>query len=716
MDRRCREILDILLREPRPIMARKLMEAFQVSDRTVRYDLRRLDGYLVQYGLPLLSRTSAGIKLQTVPEQNTRLLSLIADCGEGVCFFDQQRRARLMELDLLLARDFIRISDLCDKYAVSRSTVVSDLAALRGGRGNNVIRGYPHKGFKVEAPERDIRQRFIACLLTLVPQVEAVDYLWPGGGGKAQSRCLEEASGHSLFTPDDLKACAALTARLEQDLNAIWSDHSMLRICYALLVCLIRNRQGAALDGGLAQEIARTRDYAIIHEVLQNNAQELGYLPASEDIEFVALYALSAETHNISYFRKENHIWLELCAARVLKSLGRIPKLPPLDYSGELQDSLSEFLSHSFYRIKYNLPPEPLREKFPALRGITKILPGVLGEFAEFTGKPVPYAEMEALAALIYETCILEGDERSAPFTAVVVIGGKGPARAAYVTALRSNFPQINVTAMLVRHEVAYYQFTEGAPDMLISTAPLALGGVPEFVIQDMDSTRETAELRKYLAVNRPRRRGGTYDTRSLLRKVLNVAGAVCEREAYDRFTAALSERIGPMEYLYYRGDVSVMLKDMLHPENIRLDVAADGWETAVRLCGNVLVERGYVEPRFVDAMIKLVQENGPYIVIAPGLAFPHARPQDGAKVAGLSLIRLLEPVNFGNEDNDPVHLVIALSATDNSSHIDALAELFEVIANEENRAKLLQAKTPEEVIAIFTAARRQKSEKPAQN
>ena len=62
------------------------------------------------------------------------------------------------------------------------------------------------------------------------------------------------------------------------------------------------------------------------------------------------------------------------------------------------------------------------------------------------------------------------------------------------------------------------------------------------------------------------------------------------------------------------------------------------------------------------------------------------------------------------------MHLVIALSATDNSSHIDALAELFEVIANEENRAKLLQAKTPEEIIAIFTAARRPKSEKPAQN
>ena len=159
------------------------------------------------------------------------------------------------------------------------------------------------------------------------------------------------------------------------------------------------------------------------------------------------------------------------------------------------------------------------------------------------------------------------------------------------------------------------------------------------------------------------------------------------------------------------------MLKDMLQPENIRLGVAAQGWEEAVRQCGNILVERGYVEPRFVEAMVKLVQENGPYIVIAPGLAFPHARPQDGAKVAGLSLIRLLKPVEFGNEDNDPVRLVIALSATDNSSHIDALAELFDVIAEEENREQLFRAATPDEIMAVFAKARpRKKTEKKVQN
>lgn len=710
MDRRCREILDILLKEARPIPARKLKDAFQVTGRAIRYDLRRLDEYLVQYDLPPLSRNSSGIKLQTDPTQNERLLGLIADSGQGVCFFDQQRRVGLIELDLLLARDFVRISDLCDKYVVSRSTVVSDLAVLRHGRDDGiVIQGYPRKGFKLEAAECDIRRRMIACLLALVPQDEAVDYLWTAAGGKTQSRCLEEVARHSLFTLGDLKTCARIASRLEKELSAIWSDHSLLRVCYALLICLVRARQGVSLNSGFTQEIARTHDYAIVHDVMQSSNHELGGPPAPEDMEFVALYALGAETHNISYFRKENHIQLELCAARVLKSLDHGPGAPLSEHSSELQDNLSEFLSHSFYRIKYGLSPVPSAGRLTALRGIIKNLSDALAEFAEFVGKPIPYAETEALAALLYEARVLEGDDRFASFKAMVIVGEKGADRALYLAALRVNFPQIDVTAVIVRHEVPYYQLTRNNLDFIIATAPLQRGDVPEFVVTDMNSARETAELRKYLASARPRWRGGAYDTRALLRNVLKAADSVCEREVYDRFVAALADRVGPVEYFYYRGDVTLMLKDMLQPENIRLGVAAKGWEEAVRLCGSILVERGYVEPRFVEAMVQLVRENGPYIVIAPGLAFPHARPQDGAKVSGLSLIRLLAPVEFGNEDNDPVRLVIALSATDNSSHIDALAELFEVIAEEENREHLLRAETPEEIMAVFARARLRK-------
>lgn len=51
-----------------------------------------------------------------------------------------------------------------------------------------------------------------------------------------------------------------------------------------------------------------------------------------------------------------------------------------------------------------------------------------------------------------------------------------------------------------------------------------------------------------------------------------------------------------------------------------------------MRIGGELLEKSGAIEPRYIDAMINTVKEIGPYIVIAPGIAMPHARPEAGAK------------------------------------------------------------------------------------
>jgi PTS system ascorbate-specific IIA component len=59
--------------------------------------------------------------------------------------------------------------------------------------------------------------------------------------------------------------------------------------------------------------------------------------------------------------------------------------------------------------------------------------------------------------------------------------------------------------------------------------------------------------------------------------------------------------------------------------------------------------------------MRRVLQELGPYAVIAPGIALLHARPDDGVLAPCLALITLSRAVEFGSEQNDPVDLVFAL-------------------------------------------------------
>ena len=102
----------------------------------------------------------------------------------------------------------------------------------------------------------------------------------------------------------------------------------------------------------------------------------------------------------------------------------------------------------------------------------------------------------------------------------------------------------------------------------------------------------------------------------------------------------------------------------------------ASDWREAVRLAAGRLRDSGAASPAYVERCLGIVEETGPYIVIAPGVALAHARPEDGAIRPGLALVRLRRPVRFGHPDNDPVDLVFAFCSPDSSGHIGLLAAL----------------------------------------
>ncbi len=146
-------------------------------------------------------------------------------------------------------------------------------------------------------------------------------------------------------------------------------------------------------------------------------------------------------------------------------------------------------------------------------------------------------------------------------------------------------------------------------------------------------------------------------------------------------------------------------LKDMLRPSLVAVEIEAKDWQEAIRACGKLFIGDRATEERFSEAMIRVAKEFGPYIVVAPGIALPHARPEDGVLKASMALVKLKTPVNFGNKDNDPVWLLIALAAVDHKQHIQALAELAGVLGNTENIAKLKKCKTSEELLDVFYSA-----------
>ena len=134
----------------------------------------------------------------------------------------------------------------------------------------------------------------------------------------------------------------------------------------------------------------------------------------------------------------------------------------------------------------------------------------------------------------------------------------------------------------------------------------------------------------------------------------------------------------------------------------VALDVDANPPEEAIKAAGKLLVDANLAEDRYVEAMIHSYHENGPYFVLAPHIALPHSRPEDGVKEACVSLVRLKSDVKFGHKTNDPVRLVFGLGASSSDEHLIVLQKLMDLIGNSHNVEKLLQVESYEELKKIF--------------
>ena len=138
-------------------------------------------------------------------------------------------------------------------------------------------------------------------------------------------------------------------------------------------------------------------------------------------------------------------------------------------------------------------------------------------------------------------------------------------------------------------------------------------------------------------------------------------------------------------------------LTEMLSLDLIQCGLNLKDRNEVIEKMGKMMLETGKIESRYISAMKRVIEEFGPYVVIAPGIALLHARAQDGVLEPCIALITLSTPVIFGHPQNDPVDIVFGLAAKDDQGHIKAIATLakrlatFNVINNLRNASSEVQ-------------------------
>lgn len=137
-------------------------------------------------------------------------------------------------------------------------------------------------------------------------------------------------------------------------------------------------------------------------------------------------------------------------------------------------------------------------------------------------------------------------------------------------------------------------------------------------------------------------------------------------------------------------------MKNILNGQ-IQVVESAENWEKAIETAAQPLIKNGKIKYGYVENIIKNIKELGPYIILLPGVAMPHARPDENVMESSLSLLKINKGVSF-SEDTEDVKLMFVLAAKDSNSHIDIIEQLTELLGDDEKIEKLMKAETIEEV------------------
>lgn len=132
---------------------------------------------------------------------------------------------------------------------------------------------------------------------------------------------------------------------------------------------------------------------------------------------------------------------------------------------------------------------------------------------------------------------------------------------------------------------------------------------------------------------------------------------------------------------------------ELLYPQNVRVNCKADTKENVIRAVGQMLVDTGYVNPSYVDAMVK--REESFSTFMGNELALPHGveKAKKDVKASGIAVMVFPEGTDWSGEK---VKVVVGIAGV-GEEHLQILSAIAEVALEEGSMEKLISGS--EEVV-----------------
>ncbi|MGC9494460.1 PTS mannitol transporter subunit IICBA [Vibrio genomosp. F10] len=169
--------------------------------------------------------------------------------------------------------------------------------------------------------------------------------------------------------------------------------------------------------------------------------------------------------------------------------------------------------------------------------------------------------------------------------------------------------------------------------------------------------------------------------------------------------TAANEDNIGKMSVLAANDDSFEQTQPsvfQIQSKNIHLGLKANNKNDAIRFAGKKLVELGYVEPEYVDAMFEREKLVSTYL--GESIAVPHGtvEAKDRVKKTGIVICQYPSGIQFTDDKDDVAKLVIGIAAK-NDEHIQVITSITNALDEPDAIEKLTNTQDVNEILNILS-------------
>lgn len=695
LDERSTFLLTKLVNATDLVTVDHVTEQLGISKRTVHYDLKKINDWLEDNRLPII-QTQQGMGYYLPQQAKENVPNLMKELKEWQYHYSQAERVTLIGIELLTNDQPIFMKDFMARTKVSRGTVSKDLKlVIRLLEDEELNLQFDRStGYVVEGKEENKRRvlsRFLTEVLTNEQLTEMMNVVYP----------LVKNGEEHIYS--NLIPMKQIIMNVEPILKVELTDDTIQVLAIQLVVLLqrLKGEHRIQLDPDEKEAVSSTIEYDAATRIAEELESQFKLSLSTDEICFITMHLLGSRV-NYSEVSAVGNLEVEKLRKVVSEIVHefQIYACVLFEQRTELEEALFLHLKPTYYRLKYNVPitnelTASVQQEYPDVFSITK---RAVRPVESMTAKKLPDDEI-AYLAMHFGAWMQKEELPEITVGKAIIVCEKGIGTS---NILKGQLEKL-LTNVEIIGTVSRRQFINNDYDIdyVFSTSPLQHETLPVLTVSPILTQQDKEKILHWMDEVQSTPNDSKAPTSDIIMEIVKKHGTIRDEEALRNELNHLFDPT-PTTLSIERFE-RPMLNDLLHEETIQFASHTTDWKEAIRTASLPLLTKEQISSSYIDAMIKNVEELGPYVVIAPGIAIPHARPEEGVNTVGMSLLRLDETVPFSEKDKHQVKLLIVLAAVDNETHLKALAQLSDLLSEEENLDIIYNSTEKEDIIKLVS-------------